>query len=75
VVNEKIYARTYRRKDGKAEFFIFDFSGKLLKHLYLPLADMNLLKTAPFHICNDVLYQVIENMEKEHWVLHSTKIN
>lgn len=74
VVDGKIYAQTYRRDQGKAEFFIFDFSGKLLKHIFLPLADMNLLQPAPYHICNDVLYQVKEDLEKEQWTLCSTKI-
>jgi hypothetical protein len=74
VADDKIFAQTFRRKEGKAEFFIFDFSGKLLKHLYLPLADLNLLQPAPYHIHNDVLYQLVEDLEKERWALHTTKI-
>lgn len=75
VANGKIYAQTFRRKENKAEFFIFDVSGKLLKHIYLPLVDLNLMKPAPYHIYNDVLHQAVEDMENNRWVLHRTAVN
>ncbi len=71
VDNNKIYAQTHRRKENKAQFFIFDLDkGKLLKKIFLPFADKNLLETYPYTVNNDVFYQLIENSDKEKWELH-----
>lgn len=74
VKDGKIYAQTYRKKKKKnrnqAEFFIFDLKGKPLKRLFLPLADMNILKPFPYTIKNNKLYQLIEDEKIEEWTLH-----
>ncbi len=74
VKDGKIYVQTYRKKENQAEFFIFDLKGKLLRKLFLPLADMNILKTYPYTIKNNMLYQLIEDEEKEVWTLHRYEI-
>lgn len=74
VKDGKIYAQTYRKKENQAEFFIFDLKGKRIKKLFLPLTDMNILKTYPYTIQNNMLYQLIEDEEAEVWELHRNEI-
>jgi hypothetical protein len=74
VDDQKIYALTYLRKDGKAEFFVFDFKGKLVKHTYVDFAFRNFIKPYPYTIHNGVLYYIAEDIEKEEWSLYSVEI-
>jgi hypothetical protein len=74
VDNQKIYALTYVRKDNKAEFYVFDFNGKLLKHAFVEFAFRNLLKAYPYTVHNDVLYYIAEDIEKEEWSLYTSEI-
>jgi outer membrane protein assembly factor BamB len=65
VTDGKVYVQTYLKKDKKAEFFVFNINGKLLKKFYLPIVKNNLLET--FHlfcIKNRKLYQLIEDDEE-----------
>jgi hypothetical protein len=74
VDDQKIYALTYRRKNDLAEFYVFDFNGKLLKHVFVTFAYRNLLKPFPYTIHKDVLYYTAEDIEKEEWTLYRTEI-
>ncbi len=74
VDNQKIYIQTYSKKDDRYEFFIYDFKGKFLKQLYLPVTNRNAFMSYPTAIKNNMLYQVIENEDEEEWELHATKI-
>jgi hypothetical protein len=74
VDDQKIYALTYRRKNDQAEFYVFDFNGKRLKHLFVTFAYRNLLKPFPYTIHKDVLYYIAEDIEKEQWTLYRTEI-
>ena len=68
-----IYVTTYHRQNGKAEFFIFDYNGKLIKRLFVPFHDKNITEGFPYTIRNGILFQLNEN-EDEEWELHRTKI-
>jgi hypothetical protein len=74
VVDGRIYIQTFREKDRKYEFFVFDFKGKLLKHVFLPVAYMYGNRITPTAIKNDKFYQVVENEDEEVWELHITPI-
>lgn len=74
VDNQKIYALTYVRKDDKAEFYVFDFKGNLLKHVFVEFAYRNLLKPYPFCISDDVLYYLAEDIDKEEWSIHTSEL-
>jgi len=78
---KKIYVRTYREKDNKSEFFVFDSQGKLYKQVYLPIASSSaknaypyLYDSSPFFIKNGNLYQLILDEETEKWFLYVHKI-
>jgi glutaredoxin-related protein len=72
--DSKIYVMTYREKDGKREFYIFDMEGKLLKHRYLPLKDLDVENPYPYTFKDGKLYQLMEN-DDEAWELHVTAID
>lgn len=74
VDNQKVYIRTYLKEDEKYEFFIYDFEGKFLKRLFLPMAYQNGGQPCPTEIRDNMLYQVIENIDEEKWELHAVKI-
>lgn len=75
--DKKIYVRTYRERENKSEFIIFDLEGKLLKTIFLPIAPSSaknaypyLYDSTPFTIKNGNLYQLILDEETEEWSLH-----
>jgi hypothetical protein len=74
VKDKNIYVLTYKRKDQKAEFFIFDLKGRLLNKLFLPLVAQTPLIYYPFNIKDGKLYQLVENEDQEEWELHIHEI-
>lgn len=74
IANKKIYARTYKKVDGKTECFIFNTKGKLLRKVFLPIQEKDCWDSYPFTINNGKLYQLIENPETENYELHVTEI-
>lgn len=73
--NEKLYIMTWKRKNQKTEFFIFDKKGHLIKRTFVPLAFLNPIEPSPFAIRNNRIYQLIENEESDEWELHINEIN
>jgi hypothetical protein len=74
VDNQKVYIKTYLKKDETYEFFIYNFNGQFLKRLFLPVAYLDGLLPCPTYIKDNKLYQVIENEEEEMWELHAHPI-
>lgn len=67
VTDGKVYVQTYLKKGEKAEFFVFDLKGKLLKQFFLPIVMNDILEQFYlFCIKNGKLYQLIED-EDESW--------
>lgn len=73
--NGKIYVLTYKRRNGKNEFFIFDLDGKLLQKTFMPIKTVNGVSPRPFTVKNDTLYQLVDNEETENWEIHVTSFN
>jgi hypothetical protein len=63
--NEKIYVKTYKTGNNRAEFFIFDIQGKLLKTTMLPLVERLHKRNFPYVIKDNKLYQLVENQDTE----------
>ena len=61
--DDKIYVISNFKKENKYETFIYNFSGKLLKKTFVPLADQDLFNVYPFCIKNGKIYQLIEDEE------------
>ena len=74
VDNGHVYVITYRRKQGKSEFFIYDLAGKLVKKTWLPLQVYDGVALFPYSIKNNYLYQLIDNEDTEEWELHRFSI-
>lgn len=70
--NGKIYVLTYKRRDGKNEFYIFDLAGKLLQKTFMPITTVNGVSPRPFTVKNGKLIQLVDNEETEHWEIHVT---
>ena len=75
--DNKIYVRTYREKESKSEFFVFDSDGRFMKKVFLSIAPSSaknaypyLYDSSPFTIKNGNLYQLILDEETEEWALH-----
>lgn len=74
VDNQKVYIRTYLKKDETYEFFIYNFKGQFLKRLFLPVAYRDGFRPCPTYIKDNKLYQLIENEEEDAWELHALPI-
>lgn len=74
IADKKVVILTYKVKDGKKEFVIFDINGKLLKKTFVPLQEINAAELYPYTTQDGNLYQLIENQETETWELHIDKI-
>ena len=74
IANEKIYIPSYKKRDGKTEFVVYNIKGKLLRKIFLPLKDRTLVLPYPYAISNNKIYQVFDNAETEEWELHITDI-
>jgi hypothetical protein len=76
---DKIYVQTYKEKDNRAEFYIFDFNGKVLKHVFLPVDLLNWkIQASPsalFTFWKNKFYYLFDNVEKEVWELYSTSVD
>ncbi|NIM13038.1 MAG: hypothetical protein GTO45_13005 [Candidatus Aminicenantes bacterium] len=70
----KVYVIGNKKENEKYETFIYDLDGKLLKKVWLPLVDKDILELYPFTIAGGKLYQLIENEDEEEWELHVTEI-
>ena len=77
IANDKVYIQTYKKSNGKFEFYIFDIHGKLIKRIFLPIYQMykGFIFLYPFTIQNEKLYQLVENDKSEVWELHITEID
>jgi hypothetical protein len=70
--NGKIYVLTYKRRDGKNEFYIFDLDGNLLQKTFMPIKTTNGVSPRPFTVKNGKFYQLVDNEENENWEIHIT---
>jgi hypothetical protein len=78
VSDGKIYATTYRKKDGQTEMIILDLEGRILRRLYLPLASIRpergVLRYDLFCVDQEKLYEVIDNHQTGKWELVITDL-
>jgi hypothetical protein len=65
----KLYVRTYKKSQGKTEFFLLSLEGKRLKTVFLPIVEKDGKESYPYIIKNGKVYQLVENSDEE-WELH-----
>lgn len=73
VADDKIYIATWKRGNGKVEFFIYDAGGRLLKQTFVPMVFKNVIQPYPAAVKAGTLIQLIANQAGE-WELHATPI-
>jgi hypothetical protein len=74
VADGKVYVIGNKKESEKYETFIYGADGKLLKKVWLPLVDKDILELYPYTITGGKIYQLVENEEEEEWELHVTEI-
>ncbi len=77
VVDDKVLVLTYKEKEGKSQLYIYSLEGKLLKTVYVPLADVEMLLPSQYNyytITEGKLYKLVENLDEEVWELHISGI-
>jgi hypothetical protein len=74
IADKKIHVQTYKEKDKKTEFFIFDIDGKLLNKILIPIVRKNPREDYPYWIYNQKLYQLVYDLDKYVWELHITEV-
>lgn len=67
--NRMIYIQTYRIDDGKTEFYVLELSGEIVKQVFLPIINENIVETYPLSIIEGKVYQLVEN-DVEEWESH-----
>lgn len=70
----KLYALTWKSTAGETECYIFDFTGKLLDTVFLPVRSRDVVDFLPLTIHGGKLYQLVEDESREEWELHVTVI-
>jgi hypothetical protein len=73
VDDDKIYVRTYKRENKKSEVYVIDLNGSLIKKVFVPFVENNLLEKLPYTIKNNHVYQLVEG-DDETWELMKFKI-
>ena len=69
-----IYVMTWKRDQGKNEFFTFDMKGRLLKRTMVPIQYETYIQAYPMVIKNGKLVQLLENEEDQEWELRISVI-
>ena len=72
--DQKVYVLTHKRENRLGECFVYDLSGKLIKHAVIPIFDFSPKDPYPLVFYKGKLYQVCENEDTEEWELHITAI-
>ncbi len=70
---DKIYVITHQEQNGKCKMLILDLEGKLLKQLFVPLTDIDMLIPDIYNyytIHKGKLYILRDNPDTEVWELH-----
>ena len=78
VIGDRLYIQTYRQKGDLSEFLFIDFSGKLIKKLFLPGTDRLQLRLNPgstFAFQNGKYYYLVEDLDEEQWELHVMNVD
>jgi hypothetical protein len=76
VTDDRIYALTFKQKNGLTECIILDLIGNELKRSYLPLTGIrgNTFDFPAFTIADKIFYTLIENEDNEVWELHQVDL-
>lgn len=75
VADDTIYVLTWKKQKDRYEVFIYDMTGKLKKRQWLPIRYETIIKPYPIAIKKGILYQLVENEEKEEWEFHVTELS
>ncbi|MCK4762688.1 MAG: hypothetical protein KAW12_10875 [Candidatus Aminicenantes bacterium] len=78
VKGDKLYIQTYRQKGDLSEFIFLDFSGKVLKKLFLPGSETLQIRLNPastFAFKGDMYYYLVDNLDEEQWELNVQKLD
>ena len=69
-----IYVLTNEQKEGKNRIYILDYNGKIIRSIWTPLQNKSPIEPYPYVICNETIYQIVENPDTDEWELHIRKL-
>ena len=72
--DEKVFVLTHKRVSQKAECFVYDLEGKLLKQTMASIIDLSPKEPYPLAFFKGKIYQVYEKEDTETWQLQVIKI-
>jgi hypothetical protein len=70
VADNRIYIKTYRKKEHKTEFYILDLKGKILKKCFVPFN----WQFRRYAVLNGKMFQLFKNDETNQWELKITRL-
>lgn len=78
VSENRVYATTYKRLDGRTEMIVLDLEGRILQRLYLPLASIRssrgVLRQDLFTVSQGKLYELVQDAGTGIWQLLVTDL-
>ena len=74
VTDNRIYVLTYKQKDNKTDFYLFDLKGKFLKKVTVPFFRQSLLFPYPYTVHKGKIYQLVDDEDEEEWLLHINEL-
>ncbi len=75
ISDDKIYAQTFKKVNGREEYVVMDLKGKIIKKAYVPAFEgtpilARILGAKAHTIANGKLYYLEENIDEEEWDLY-----
>lgn len=70
VIDDRIYAITYKQEQGETECVIMDLEGKEIKRVYIPVPELKPMELPLYGIDSHRFYWLSENIDEEEWELH-----
>jgi hypothetical protein len=69
VTDNRIFVLSFIRKDQKSKLYVFDLGGKLMKSVFIPFYEINLLHHYPYTIKGKRIYQLVDDDTGDGWLL------
>lgn len=73
--DNNLYVLTYKRANGKYEFFIYDLEGNFKNTVFLPMIKLDPFRPFPLCFSDQRIFQIVEDEDTEVWELHMNHVN
>ncbi len=70
----QVYVLTFKEQEGKKQLLVFDKEGKAISEIFIELEEKNILELFPLTIKDNKIYQLVDDLERENWILNITDV-